>query len=48
MVLVEFCVLDSDNRIDEILRQLLVRHRVAVFNIDLAEDLAVTIQNHAG
>ena len=47
-VLVEFCVLHRHNRADEVLWQLFIRHGLAVFHVDLAKDLAVAIQNHAG
>ncbi len=47
VVLIKLCVLDGHNGLDEIGRQLAVRHRLAVLNIDLAEDLAVAIENHA-
>ena len=48
MVLIKFRVLNGDDCIDEIGRQLLVRHSFPVLHIDLAEDLAVAIQYHAG
>ena len=47
-MLIKFRVLYGDDRVDEIGRQLLVRHRLSVFYVDLAEDFAVPIQNDAG
>jgi hypothetical protein len=48
VMFVEFCVLDGNHCVDEVGRQLLVRDCLAVFDINLAEDLAVAIENHAG
>ena len=47
VMLIKFCVLDGDDRVDEIRGQLVVRHRLAILDIDLAEDLAVAIEDHA-
>ena len=47
-MLIKFRVLYRDDCVDEIRRQLLVRHGLSVFYVDLAEDLAVSIQNDAG
>src|SRR5215472_13499886 len=48
VVLVKFCVFDGNHSVDEIWRQLFVRHCLAVLDIDLAEDFAVAIQNYTG
>ena len=48
VMLIKFCVLDGDDRVDEIGRQLVVRHCLAVLDVDLAKDFAVAIENHAG
>ena len=47
VMLIKFCVFNCDDRVNEIGRQLVIRHRLAVLNVDLAEDLAVAIENHA-
>jgi len=44
---IKFCVLDGDYCVDEIARQLIVRHCVPVLDVDLAEYLALSIENHA-
>ena len=44
---VKFCVLDGDDRVDEIARQLIVRHCLPVLDVDLAEYPALSIENHA-
>ena len=48
VVLIKFRVFDRDDRIDQIARQLVVRHSLPVFDIDLPKDLAVSIENHTG
>ena len=48
MVLVEFSVLDGNNGVDEIWRQLLVGHCLAILDVDLTEDFSVAIQDHTG
>ena len=47
-MLIKFRVLDGDDRVDEIARQLIVRHCLPVLDVDLAEYLALSIENHAG
>ena len=47
-MLIKLCVLNGDDGVNEIGRQLVVRHRLAILDIDLAEDFAVAIKNHAG
>ena len=47
VMLVKFCVLDGDDCVDQVAGQLIVRHRLAVLDVDLAEYLAFSIENHA-
>jgi hypothetical protein len=47
-MLIKFCVFNSDDRVNEIGRQPVVRHCLPVLDIDLAEDLAVAIEDHTG
>ena len=44
---IKFRVLNSDDRINEIVRQLVVRHGLAILDIDLAEDFAIAIEDYA-
>ena len=46
MMLIKFCVFDSDTGVDEILRQLIVGHSLAVLDVDLAKDFSIAIENH--
>jgi hypothetical protein len=46
VMLIKFCVLNGNDRVDKIGRQLVVRHCLTVFDIDLAEYFSVPIQNH--
>ena len=46
-MLVELVVLDGDDRVDQIARQLFVGNGLAVLDVDLAEDLVVAIEDHA-
>ena len=46
MMLIKFCVFDSDKGVDEILRQLIVGHSLAVLDVDLAKDFSIAIENH--
>ncbi len=48
MVLVKFCVLDRNDGVNQVGSQLLVRDRLAILDVDLAKDLPVAIENHAG
>src|SRR5439155_19799372 len=48
VMLVDTCVLDRNDGVDQIARELLVRNGLTVLDVDLAEDLVVSIQNHAG
>ena len=48
VVLIKFCVLDGNDGVDQIGSQLLVRDCLAVFDVDLAKDLPVAIENHTG
>ncbi len=47
-MLIEFCVLDRNDGVDQIARELLVRNGLTVLDVDLAKDFVVSIQNHAG
>src|SRR4029077_3144056 len=47
-MLIKFCVLHRDHRIDQVARQLLIWHRLAVLDVNLSKDLVVSIENHAG
>ena len=46
MMLIKFRIFNCDDRVNEIGRQLVVRHCLAVLNVDLPEDLAVAIEDH--
>ena len=46
-MLIKFCILNRHDRIHEVAGQLIVRHSLAVFDIDLAEDFSISIENHA-
>ena len=46
-VLIKFCVLHRDDCVDEIARQLIIWDRLAIFDVDLTKDLAVSVENHA-
>jgi hypothetical protein len=48
VVFVKFCILDCNDRVDQIGSQLLVRNRLAVLDVDLAKDLPVAIENDTG
>ena len=43
---IKFCILNRHNCVDEVAGELLVRHCFAILHVDLAEDLAVAIENH--
>ncbi len=45
---VKFRVLHGDDGIDQVARQLVVRHSLPVFDVDLPKDLAVSIEDHTG
>src|SRR2546430_2471091 len=45
---IKFCVFNGDDGVNQIRRQLVVGDRLAVLDINLAEDLALTIENYAG
>ena len=47
-VLIKLIVLDRDDGVDQIARQLFVRNGLAILDVDLAEDLIVPIHDHAG
>src|SRR4051794_26720438 len=47
-MLVELAVLNRDDGVDEIARQLFVGNRLTVFHIDLPKNLVVPVENHAG
>ena len=44
-MLIEFCVLNRNHRVDEVAGQLIVLHRLAVLDVDLTEDLVVSIED---
>ena len=48
VVLIKFVVLHRDNRVDQIAAEVDRRNGFAVLDIDLAKDLVVPIENHAG
>ena len=45
-MLIKFRVLDGDDRVDEIARKLIVWNGLAVLDVDLSEDLIISIKNH--
>ena len=45
---IELGVFNRDHGIDEVARQLVVRNGLAVLDVNLAKDLLISIQNHAG
>ena len=47
-VLIKLVVFNRDDRVDQIGWQLLVGNGLAILHVDLAEDLIVSIHNHAG
>ena len=48
VVLVELVVLGRDDRVHEVGRELIVGNGLAILDVDLAKDLVVAIENHAG
>ena len=48
VVLIKFVILHRDDGVDEIGRELVVGNGFAIFDIDLAKDLVVPIDDHAG
>ena len=47
-VLIEFRIFHRHDGVNQIARELVVRDGLAVFDVDLAEDFFVAIENHAG
>ena len=47
-MLVELCVLDCDDGVDQIPRDLVVRNCLAILHVDLAEDFIISIEDDAG
>ena len=48
VMLVKLRVFNCDHGVDQIRSQLLVRHCLAVLDVDLPKDLPVTVENHTG
>ena len=46
MMLIKFGVFHCDNGVDKVPGQLIVRYCLPVFDVDLAEDFSVAIENH--
>src|ERR1700682_4094376 len=47
-MLIKFRVFDRHDPVDQIARQLVIRHRLPILDVDLAEDFAISIENYAG
>ena len=47
-MLIKFRVFRRHDRVDQIAWQLVVRHRLPIFDVDLAEDFPISIENYAG
>ena len=47
-MLIKLGVLNGDNGIDQVARQLIVRNCLTILDVDLSEDFAVSVENHAG
>ena len=46
-VLIKLIILDGDDRVDQVARQLFVGHSLAILDVDLAEDLVVAVEDYA-
>ena len=47
-MLIKFCVFHRHDPVDQIAWQLVVRHRLPIFDVNLAKDFAISIENYAG